>query len=84
MRLEKNKVIVFNFTENFQFSTRLYLENTLLEIINETKLLGTIISSDLKWYQNTEMLVKKSYKRMLILHKLENWFLSTSYTLDLY
>ena len=72
MRLEKNKVIVFNFTEDFQFSTRLYLENTLLEIINETKLLGTIISSDLKWYQNTEMLVKKSYKRMLILHKLEN------------
>ena len=61
---------IFNFTEDFQFSTRLYLENKLLEIINETKLLGTIITTDLKWYKNTEMLVKKSYQRMMILHKL--------------
>ena len=51
--------MIFNFTEDYQFSTRLYLENTLLEIISETKLLGTIVSSDLKWSKNTEMLVKK-------------------------
>ena len=30
--------MIFNFTENIQFSTRLFLENSLLEIINETKL----------------------------------------------
>ena len=47
LNVKKSKVMVFNFTEDYQFSTRLYLENTLLEIVNETKLLGTIITSDL-------------------------------------
>ena len=32
--------------------------------------MGTIISTDLKWYSNTEMLTKKGYQRMIILHKL--------------
>ena len=67
---KKSKVMIFNFTKDYQFSTRLYMNNTLLEIIEETKLLGTIISTDLKWYSNTEMLTKKGYQRMIILHKL--------------
>ena len=50
---EKTKVIIFNFTYNYQFSTRLYLENSLLEIVEQTKLLGTIINSDLSWWDNT-------------------------------
>ena len=62
--------MIFNFTDDFQFSTRLYLENTLLEIICDTKLLGTVISFDLKWPKNTEMLVKKAYQRMVILREL--------------
>ena len=46
------------------------MDNTLLEIVHQTKLLGTIISSDLKWHDNTDMLTKKAYKRMIILQKL--------------
>ena len=30
LNVAKSKVMIFNFTEDFQFSTRLYLENTLL------------------------------------------------------
>ena len=70
LNVRKSNVMIFNFTDDFQFSTRLYLENTLLEIISDTKLLGTVISSDLKWHKNTEMLVKKAYQRMVILRKL--------------
>jgi hypothetical protein len=44
--------------------------NNLLETVTSTKLLGTIIQSDLKWQENTDMLVKKGYQRMMILHKL--------------
>ena len=62
--------MIFNFTDHFQFSTRLYLENTLLEIISQTRLLGTIITSDLKWHKNTEAIVKRGYQRIIILHKL--------------
>ena len=70
LNVDKSKVMIFNFTEESQFATRLYLENTLLDTITETKLLGSIIQSDLKWSKNTEMIVKKGYQRMIILHKL--------------
>ena len=52
---EKSKVMIFNLTNNFQFSTRIHLENSLLEIIEETKLLGCIITCDLYWYRNTNV-----------------------------
>ena len=70
LNVDKSKVMVFNFTEESQFATRLYLDNVLLETIRETKLLGTIVQSDLQWSTNTEMIVKKGYQRMHILHKL--------------
>ena len=31
-----------------------------LGVIEETKLLGTIVTSDLKWSKNTDFLVKKA------------------------
>ena len=67
---KKSKVMVFNFTNDYQFATRLCIGNNLLETVTSTKLLGTIIQSDLKWQENTDMLVKKGYQRMMILHKL--------------
>ena len=76
LNLKKNKVMILNFTNDFQFSTRLYMEDTLLEIIPQTKLLGTILSSDMKSHDNTEMLVIKAYKRMMILHKLYSFHVS--------
>ena len=38
----KSKLMVFNRTRNFQFSTRIHLNNKLLDIIGETRLLGTV------------------------------------------
>ena len=65
--------IFFNFTDDYQFATRLYLENKLLEMVTEPKLLGTIVTSDLKWTGNKKMLVSKGHKRMIILKKLSNF-----------
>ena len=72
MQLNKKKTetMLFNFTLDYQFSTRIYIEETLLETVRETKLLGTIISSNLKWQSNTDMIVKKAYQRMIIIRKL--------------
>jgi hypothetical protein len=33
---KKTKIMIFNYTQNHQFSTRVYLKQTLLDIINET------------------------------------------------
>ena len=70
LNVDKSKVMIFNFCEDYQFSTRLYIGNSLLDTIYETKLLGTIVTSDLKWSSNTNMLVRKAFMRMQILHKL--------------
>ena len=37
--------------------------------MTETKLLGVHITDDLKWHKNTEEIVKKANKRMLLLNK---------------
>ena len=84
MNVEKSKLMVFNFTEDYQFSSRLYLEDNLLEIIPSTRLLGTIISSDLKWFENTEMLVKRGYQRMVILHRLFSFNIEDSDLVTIY
>ena len=62
--------MIFNFTRNFQFSTRLELENEVTEIIRETKLLGVVINDQLTWDSNTHSLVKRSNARLRLLHKL--------------
>ena len=49
---KKSSVMILNETKKYQFSTRLHLNNNLLEIIQETQLLGIIISSDLTWHKN--------------------------------
>ena len=46
---KKTKTMLINFTEKYQFATRLQLKDENVEVINSTKLLGTIISDDLKW-----------------------------------
>ena len=40
-----------------------------IETINDIKLLGTRITIDLRWNENTKMIVKSSNKRMQFLHR---------------
>ena len=71
MQLNKNKTknMFFNFTKNYQPTTRLQIENENIEVLDSTKLLGTVISNDLKWELNTKNIVKKANARMQILRK---------------
>ena len=70
---KKSKTMIFNFSRNHQFSTRLELSGEILEIVNDTKLLGTVISNDLRWEKNTQNIVKKANRRMEILRKISNF-----------
>ena len=67
---KKSKAMIFNFTRNFQFTSRTVMQNEVIDIIKETKLLGVMISDDLSWDSNTSFLVKRSNARMRLLHKL--------------
>ena len=46
--------------------------------MDEKKLLGTIITNDLKWHRNTQYLVKKAFARFVILHKISEYGASNS------
>ena len=69
LNIEKTKQMIFNFTNDFQFSTRNILNGKNIEVINKTKLLGVVISNDLKWEENTNLLIKKANARMQLLRK---------------
>ena len=51
--------MILNFSRKYKFTTNLTVNNKAIEIVKETKLLGTIISDNLKWDKNTENIVKK-------------------------
>ena len=64
LNVEKSKVMMFNFTKNYQFT---------VEVVDQTKLLGTIITNDLKSHNNIGSLVKRANARIRILHKISEF-----------
>ena len=75
MKVNKKKTnyMIFNFTENFQYGTRIKMEGENIEEKYEVKLLGTVISNDLKWEENTKELVRKANARMCLLRVVSNF-----------
>ena len=63
---KKTKTMIFNFTQNYKFTTRLRLNDKIVEVVPEQRLLRTIIQNDLKWESNTSNLVKRANARMSI------------------
>ena len=56
---KKTKNMIFNFTEKFQFSIRPNLNGKNIDVVQKTKLLGTIVTNDLNCEENTASCVKK-------------------------
>ena len=70
---DKSKIMVFFFTNKYQFSTRLSIKDKKLEEVSKNKLLGTILTNDLKWQKNTERIIKKANARMQLLRIATNF-----------
>ena len=67
---KKTKSMNINYTNNYQFSTRLTLNNMNIEVVDKIKILGTIITDKLTWNENCDELISKINKRMLLLKKI--------------
>ena len=80
----KTKYMIINFCKSSEFQTRLYVHNNLLEQVRETKLLGLVITDDLKWHKNTESIIKKANQRMVILHNLVNFNVPKGDSIQIY
>ena len=68
---KKTKVMIFNPCTSIDFMPEISLENNELEVVDEVRLLGLIIRSDLKWTSNTENMVMRANKRIWILRRLK-------------
>ena len=75
--------MVFTRTKT-DFVTRLQINNTPLEQVKVTKLLGTWISQDLSWDINTKEICKRAYSRLSLLTKLKYVGVKTEDLLDIY
>ena len=60
--------MIFNFIHNYKFTTGFTHDEGNIDVIDEVKLLGTIITNDLKWSKNTDYLVRKANARMRLLY----------------
>ena len=57
---KKTKVMIFNPCTKTDFMPELILDDHELEVVDEIRLLGVIIRSDLKWIANTANIVSKA------------------------
>ena len=64
--------MILNFANNYQFTTRHHVYTVNVEIVEEAKLLGTHITSDLKWDKNTHELVKQAKAELQLLRKIKS------------
>ena len=76
--------MIFNFTEKYQFGTKLHIDGTPIEVIDSTQLLGTIITKDLKWDQNTAHIVRKANARMELLRRVASFGASEDELKDIF
>jgi hypothetical protein len=65
----KTKCMIINFTNKFQFQTRLTLNNQNIETVDKMKILGTVITNTLSWNENCARIIKKVNARMQLLRK---------------
>ena len=81
---DKSQFMIFNYTNIYQFNTRLSINAKPIEQVHEKKLLGVIINDQLTWDSNTDFIVKRAYKRMSILHNLYSFGLPLDELINIY
>ena len=72
LNVEKTKVIVFNRSKKYDFMPNCYFnpgEN--LKVVEELKLLGVMITSDLSWTAHCDYICKRAFARLWMLRRLK-------------
>ena len=82
---DKTKLMVVNTSTATDFLPSLaFGGGEPLEVIESTKLLGVILSSNLKWQENTDFICKKGMSRLWLLRRLKMKNLEWDLILDYY
>ena len=65
LNCKKSDYMIFNPSHHYQFNTRLYIDQNLLNQVKETCLLGVKITDDLKWHKTRQLLLLDATKEWL-------------------
>ena len=71
----KTQLMKFNITRNMDFPPEILVDGfkNNLQVVEKAKLLGVVITNDLKWQENTREICRKAYKRMWALRRMRHW-----------
>ena len=83
---QKTELMKFNFSKSRDFPPELIVNGFKdnLKIVNETKLLGVMITDDLKWASNTDYICKRAYGKIWTLRRMKILDLEPTVILDVY
>ena len=76
--------MIFSRARKFDFQPEVSIDNELLNVVECTKLLGVMVSSDLKWKENVSYIVGRCMKRLWMLRRIRELGGSTSDLLTVY
>ena len=82
---KKTHIMNFNFRTSLNFTPVMkFGDSEPLEIVEETKILGIMVSDSLRWDSHVNYMLKKAYKKVWLLRRLKLLKLDSDILLDFY
>ena len=81
---KKTKLMLFNPAKAFDFMPSFPFNNEEIELVEQTKLLGLVVSSDMSWSANTAHMVTRCNKKLWILRRLKRLGANNEDLLDIF
>ena len=81
----KTNVMLFNYPRKWAFPPEVFFSNgSMLQVVDKVKLVGIMITNDLKWEENTKYLCTKARQKLWLLRRMKGLELSDLQMLDVY
>ena len=82
---DKTKIMLFNRATTIDVLPQVKLSDSkFIELVEETKLLGIMIQSDMNWKSNTKSLLTKGFKRIWMLRNLKRYGATDQHLVEVY
>ena len=81
---KKSKVMKFSVSRVKDFPAEVVIDGNILEVKDKLKILGVIVTPNLKWDANTEFICKKAYSKMWAIRRMKALGLDNFTLLDFY
>ena len=84
LNVAKTKLMLFNPCKSKDFMPEINIDNTRLDLVEKTKLLGVVLTSNLSWAENTQYIVERCNSKTWMLRRLKNLGANREDLIDVY